>query len=85
MAQQDDPQGDSQPFRLTGLDHLVLRIRDRARMVSFYCEVLGCTVERAQPEIGLTQLRTGRSLIDFVDLDGTLGRMGGAGPGREGR
>jgi glyoxylase I family protein len=75
----------TQPFRLTGLDHLVLRIKDRARMVAFYCEVLGCTLEREQAEIGLTQLRAGRSLIDLVDLDGKLGRLGGAGPGSEGR
>lgn len=75
----------SVPFQLAGLDHLVLRIRDRARMVGFYCDVLGCHVEREQPELGLTQLRAGRSLIDFVELDGKLGRAGGAGPGSEGR
>jgi catechol 2,3-dioxygenase-like lactoylglutathione lyase family enzyme len=75
----------SVPFPLAGLDHLVLRIRDRARMVRFYCDVLGCHVEREQPEIGLTQLRAGRALIDFVELDSKLGRMGGAGPGIEGR
>src|SRR6266498_2341411 len=48
----------SAPFRVTGLDHLVL---------------------------GLTQIRAGRSLIDLVTIDGKLGRMGGAAPGREGR
>ena len=31
-------------------------------------------VERQQPELGLTQLRAGRSLIDLVTLDGPLGR-----------
>lgn len=75
----------TRPFRLTGLDHLVLRVKDPARMLAFYCEVLGCKVERRQPELGLTQLRAGRSLIDFVDLDGKLGRLGGAAPGHEGR
>jgi glyoxylase I family protein len=75
----------SVPFQLAGLDHLVLRIRDRARMIGFYCDVLGCHIEREQPELGLTQLRAGRSLIDFVELDGKLGRLGGAGPQREGR
>jgi catechol 2,3-dioxygenase-like lactoylglutathione lyase family enzyme len=73
------------PFQLAGLDHLVLRVIDSARMVTFYRDVLGCTVEREQPELGLTQLRAGRSLIDFVELDSKLGRMGGAGPGVEGR
>jgi catechol 2,3-dioxygenase-like lactoylglutathione lyase family enzyme len=73
------------PFSLTGLDHLVLRVKDPARMLAFYRDVLGCQIERTQPELGLTQLRAGRSLIDFVDLAGKLGRLGGAGPGSEGR
>lgn len=75
----------SQPFRLQQIDHLVLRVRDAAAMVAFYCDVLGCTVERRQDEIGLIQLRAGHSLIDLVTLDGKLGRMGGAGPDAEGR
>ena len=51
----------------------------------FYCDVLGCTIERDQAAIGLLQLRAGRSLIDLVSIDGKLGRMGGAAPGSEGR
>ena len=73
------------PFEIKGLDHIVLRVRDLDRMVRFYCDILGCSVERVQAEIGLTQLRAGRSLIDLVPVDGKLGRMGGAAPGREGR
>lgn len=73
------------PFQITGLDHLVLRVRDRERMVAFYCGVLGCSLEREQAAIGLTQIRAGRSLIDLVTVDGRLGRMGGAAPGMEGR
>jgi glyoxylase I family protein len=73
------------PFQITGLDHLVLRVRDLDRMVRFYCEVLGCRVERMQAELGLTQIRAGRSLIDLVTVGGRLGRMGGAAPGKEGR
>lgn len=73
------------PFQITGLDHLVLRVRDRERMVAFYCGVLGCSLEREQAAIGLTQIRAGRSLIDLVTVDGKLGRMGGAAPGMEGR
>jgi glyoxylase I family protein len=73
------------PFQIAGLDHLVLRVRDRERMLAFYCGVLGCVVEREQAAIGLTQIRAGRSLIDLVTVDGKLGRMGGAAPGAEGR
>ncbi|QWP76220.1 VOC family protein [Lysobacter sp. K5869] len=75
----------ARPFRLLQLDHVVLRVRDTAAMVAFYCEVLGCSVERRQDEIGLVQLRAGESLIDLVDVAGKLGRYGGAAPGEEGR
>jgi catechol 2,3-dioxygenase-like lactoylglutathione lyase family enzyme len=67
------------------IDHLVLRVVDLERMLAFYGDVLGCTVERRQDEIGLVQLRAGRSLIDLVPVDGALGKSGGAAPGPEGR
>lgn len=73
------------PFQLLQLDHVVLRVRDPEAMVAFYCQVLGCSLERRQDEIGLIQLRAGQSLIDLVGIDGKLGRMGGAAPGVEGR
>lgn len=73
------------PFRPLRLDHVVLRVRDVARMQAFYCDVLGCTVENRQEAIGLLQLRVGDSLIDLVAVDGKLGRVGGAAPGSEGR
>ncbi|HEX2112864.1 MAG TPA: VOC family protein [Alphaproteobacteria bacterium] len=68
-----------------GIDHIVLRARDAERLTRFYCDVLGCTVEKRQDKIGLIQLRAGSALIDIVGVDGELGRMGGAAPGREGR
>jgi catechol 2,3-dioxygenase-like lactoylglutathione lyase family enzyme len=67
------------------IDHLVLRVRDAAAMEAFYVDVLGCTLERRRDDIGLVQLRAGRSLIDLVPVDGKLGRAGGAAPGPEGR
>ncbi len=72
-------------IRIRGIDHIVLRVVDLDAMLGFYCGLLGCTVERRQDEIGLVQLRAGHSLIDLVPVDGTLGRMGGAAPAREGR
>lgn len=73
------------PFALSGIDHVVLRIADLEHALAFYCGLLGCTIEKEQPAIGLTQLRAGRSLIDLVTLAGPLGRLGGAGPMDEGR
>ncbi|HKT41359.1 MAG TPA: VOC family protein [Rhodanobacteraceae bacterium] len=73
------------PFRLRQLDHVVLRVRDVAAVRRFYCDVLGCTPELDQPGLGLFQLRAGASLIDLVDVNGKLGRQGGAAPGAEGR
>lgn len=72
-------------LRVREIDHIVLRVVDLERMLAFYCEALGCKVERRQEAIGLVQLRAGRSLIDLVPVDGKLGRAGGAAPGREGR
>lgn len=72
-------------IRIRDIDHIVLRVVDLQRMVSFYTDVLGCTIERRQDEIGLVQLRAGRSLVDLVPVDGKLGRAGGAAPGIEAR
>ena len=73
------------PIAVTGFDHIVLRVRDKAAMLGFYRDVLGLAVDRDRPEIGLTHVRAGAQMIDLVTLDGPLGRPGGAGPGREGR
>ncbi len=65
---------DAPAFSIGGIDHIVLRVRDVARALEFYRDTLGCTVEREQHALGLTQLRAGRSLIDLVTADGPLGR-----------
>ncbi len=72
-------------MQILGLDHVVLRVCDMQRMTRFYCEVLGCKVERVREELGMTQLRAGQSLIDLIAVNGELGRKGGAAPGKEGR
>jgi glyoxylase I family protein len=72
-------------IRLAAIDHVVFRVADLDAALHFYTGVLGATVEKVQEGIGLWQLRAGTSLIDLVPLDGPLGRMGGAGPAREGR
>jgi catechol 2,3-dioxygenase-like lactoylglutathione lyase family enzyme len=72
-------------IELRCIDHVVLRVRDVAASKRFYCDALGCTVERESEALGLHQLRAGSSLIDLVPVAGPLGRLGGAGPGAEGR
>ena len=72
-------------IRIREIDHIVLRVAKLQPMIDFYCQVLGCSIERRQDEIGLVQLRAGSSLVDLVPVDGKVGREGGAAPGREGR
>ena len=64
------------PIRIREIDHIVLRVVDIDRMLDFYCAVLGCEVERRVDEIGLIQLRAGRSLVDLVPVDSKLGTPG---------
>lgn len=65
-------------IEVTGIDHLVLRTTKMAEMLTFYCQVLGCRVEReTSPETGLIQLRAGNALIDLISVDSELGRLGG--------
>lgn len=72
-------------IRIRKIDHVVLRTENPDDLKSFYCEVLGCSVERElAPEVGLIQLRAGECLIDIVPVDSELGRAGGAAPGADG-
>lgn len=72
-------------FRLLNIDHVVLRVSNLAVMQHFYCEVLGCTLEREEVDQGLTQLRAGASLIDLVPVSGKLGARDGAAPSKGGK
>ena len=61
------------PFSLLNLDHVVLRVKDIERSFLFYIDVLGCSLERELPDMGLYQLRAGNSLIDLVPIGSKLG------------
>jgi glyoxylase I family protein len=72
-------------INIVAIDHVVLRVTDRDRMIRFYVDVLGAKLEKEQEDIGLYQLRVGTSLVDLAPVDGKLGQMGGAAPATGGR
>ncbi len=54
-------------IRIRKFDHVVLRAQDIERMIEFYCEVLGCSLEKWSTAVaGLVHLRAGDSLIDIM-------------------
>ncbi len=63
------------PINIRLIDHVVIRITNLEVMVEFYCDVLGCRLERGPGKAKLAQLRAGNSLIDLVDADGMVGRQ----------
>ena len=66
------------------IDHVVIRVADLQTVTRFYCDVLGCSVEKEQRDIGLIQLRAGRSLIDLLKVGARIDRPDRGTPG-EGR
>jgi glyoxylase I family protein len=70
-------------IRIRKIDHVVLRARDPERMIAFYCDVLGCSLEKRSTVVaGLTHLRAGASLVDIMaasdpleDADGVASNM----------
>ncbi|AWB66518.1 VOC family virulence protein [Saccharobesus litoralis] len=72
------------PLKIVGLDHIVLRTSNLSAMLAFYQDVLACPLERQlPPEVGLSQLRAGNTLIDIVDVNSELGRLGGTAPSQQ--
>jgi catechol 2,3-dioxygenase-like lactoylglutathione lyase family enzyme len=65
-------------MEIIGIDHVVIRCADVERMVAFYCDVLGCRMDRRRDDLGLYHLRAGRALIDLTSISGKLGGPGGA-------
>ena len=51
---------------IIGIDHIALRMADLDRAVGFYGSILGMPIERLRGELGMVQLRAGKSLIDLV-------------------
>lgn len=53
-------------FTIRQIDHVVLYVSDQDRSVKFYEDVLGCTVVRRNPKVGLVHLKAGSSMIDLL-------------------
>lgn len=58
------------PFKLLGLDHLLLHVRSMAAAERFYCGVLGCSVQHRLPQHGMAELSAGVVLVDVDDPNG---------------
>ncbi|NIL94792.1 MAG: VOC family protein [Woeseiaceae bacterium] len=71
------------PINIRLIDHVVIRAADVGVLVDFYCEVLGCEIERGEDQSGLVQLRAGLSLIDIVAAASELGRGAGSLPDQQ--
>lgn len=54
-------------IEIRNIDHVVVRAADLDRAIRFYCDVLGCEVERRVDSIGLVQMRAGTAMIDLFD------------------
>ncbi len=56
-------------FTVKSIDHIVLLTTQREKMLHFYLNVLGGTIEKEQPALRLVQMRFGDNLIDLVEVD----------------
>ena len=79
-----EPSADSRPFSPISLDHVVIRAIAIEPMLHFYRDVLGCAVAKHNEPLGLWHLRAGPTMIDLIDMTGSLGLTGGPPPGRVG-
>ena len=59
------------PFKLLGLDHLLLHVRGMAEAERFYCGVLGCQVKHRLPQYAMAELSAGVTLVDTEDPNGS--------------
>jgi catechol 2,3-dioxygenase-like lactoylglutathione lyase family enzyme len=56
----------ARPLEVAELDHVVLRCRNLEHTLDFYTRILGLKEERRLDQLGLVQLRAGRSMVDLV-------------------
>lgn len=66
------------PFKLLGLDHLLLHVSGMAEAELFYCGVLGCSVKSRSPQYAMAELSAGVTLVDTADPNGAWATEGAA-------
>jgi glyoxylase I family protein len=69
------------PFRIREIDHVVIRCADLEKMIAFYRDALNCPIEKEQRDLGLVQMRAGRSLIDLLAAGAKIDRPENGEPG----
>lgn len=55
------------PFRLEGIDHVLLLVQGMEKALAFYEGVLGARIDSRLPQFGMVELSAGGSHIDIVD------------------
>jgi len=68
-------------FSIREIDHVVIRCIDLDNMIRFYQSALHCPIEKEQRDIGLVQMRAGRSLIDLLAEGASIDRPENGQPG----
>jgi glyoxylase I family protein len=56
------------PLKITGIDHLLLKVDSMDRALAFYEGVLGCKVKGRLPQYGMAELCAGSQGLDLVDV-----------------
>jgi glyoxylase I family protein len=69
------------PFRIREIDHVVIRCADLEKMIAFYRDALNCPIAKEQRDLGLVQMRAGRSLIDLLAAGAKIDRPENGEPG----
>lgn len=65
--------GASAPFRLKGIEHVLLLVDGLERSIAFYQDVIGARIERELPNYAMAELRAGHAHIDLVDISAPAG------------
>ena len=63
------------PFRIGGLDHVVLLVTDMEKAMQFYVGALGCRPAYSYPSVAMEQVWCGTELIVLIDISQPNGQQ----------